>query len=58
MHELFKRVLNERDLSRAGDLFSIPDYEVVNDLSDVVSSILQPQTGFIFMNNCLECGLS
>lgn len=38
MHELFKQVLNERDLSRAGDLFSIPDSEI-NDLTEVVSLI-------------------
>lgn len=37
MHELFMQVLKNRDLSRAGDLFSVPDNEIVNDLTLVVS---------------------
>lgn len=37
MHELFTKVLSKRDLSRAGDLFSVPDSEIVNDISEVVS---------------------
>lgn len=37
MHELFTKVLSKRDLSRAGDLFSVADYEIVNDLTQVVS---------------------
>lgn len=38
MHELFKKVLEKRDLSRAGDLFSVvADSEIVDDLTDVVS---------------------
>lgn len=36
MHELFANVLAKRDLSRAGELFSIEDSKIVNDLSDVV----------------------
>lgn len=36
MHELFMQVLKNRDLSRAGDLFSIPDSVIVNDLTVVV----------------------
>lgn len=38
MHELFRLVLAKRDLSRAGELFSIEDSKIKNDLSDVVSS--------------------
>lgn len=38
MHELFTKVLSKRDLSRAGDLFSVPDNDIVNDITDVVSS--------------------
>lgn len=38
MHELFTKVLAKRDLSRAGDLFSVPDAEIVNDITEVVSS--------------------
>lgn len=37
MHELFMQVLKNRDLSRAGDLFSVPDSIIVNDLTNVVS---------------------
>ena len=37
MHELFMQVLKNRDLSRAGDLFSVPDAIIVNDLTNVVS---------------------
>lgn len=36
MHELFTKVLSRKDLSRAGDLFSVADAEIVIDLSDVV----------------------
>lgn len=36
MHELFMQVLKNRDLSRAGDLFSLPDSVIVNDLTTVV----------------------
>lgn len=38
MHELFTKVLSKRDLSRAGDLFSVPDNDIVNDITDVVSN--------------------
>lgn len=38
MHELFMQVLKNRDLSRAGDLFSVPDSVIVNDLTNVVST--------------------
>lgn len=36
MHELFMQVLKNRDLSRAGDLFSVSDADIVNDLTQVV----------------------
>ncbi|KAF5306196.1 hypothetical protein FQR65_LT07473 [Abscondita terminalis] len=39
MHELFRQVLKNRDLSRAGDLFSVPDTEIVNDLTLVLNEI-------------------
>lgn len=38
MHELFTQVLNNRDLSRAGDLFSVSDAAIVDDLTEVVSN--------------------
>lgn len=39
MHELFAQVLSRRDLSRAGDLFSLPDSAIVNDLSEALYCI-------------------
>ncbi|XP_046867962.1 protein melted isoform X2 [Drosophila willistoni] len=39
MHELFTKVLAKRDLSRAGDLFSVPDADIVNDITEVLSAI-------------------
>ncbi|CAH0555735.1 unnamed protein product [Brassicogethes aeneus] len=39
MHELFMQVLKNRDLSRAGDLFSLPDSVIVNDLTTVLKEI-------------------
>jgi hypothetical protein len=37
MHELFASILAKRDLSRAGELFSISDDEIVDDISEVVN---------------------
>lgn len=42
MHELFANVLAKRDLSRAGELFSIEDDEIVDGLTDVVKKYLAP----------------
>lgn len=39
MHELFAQVLSRRDLSRAGDLFSLPDSAIVDDLSEALYCI-------------------
>lgn len=39
MHYLFTKVLSRRDLSRAGDLFSVADSEIVDDLTDVLAEI-------------------
>lgn len=44
MHELFATVLAKRDLSRAGELFSIEDDEIVDGLTDVVKNLLRPLT--------------
>ncbi|XP_068629471.1 protein melted [Battus philenor] len=41
MHELLKHVLNARDLTRAGDLFGIPDSEIVDDLNEVLKQITE-----------------
>lgn len=50
MHELFTKVLSKRDLSRAGDLFSVADSEIVNDLTNVVSTFSVWQCFFFFFN--------
>jgi len=39
MHQLFVEVLTKRDLSRAGDLFSIEDRSIVTDLSILINEI-------------------
>ncbi|KAF9416453.1 hypothetical protein HW555_006214 [Spodoptera exigua] len=39
MHELLKHVLTERDLTRAGDIFAIPDADIVDDLNEVLKQI-------------------
>jgi len=36
MHELFLLVLTEKDLSKAGDLFSLDDKDVEDGLTDVL----------------------
>lgn len=41
MHELFTKVLSKRDLSRAGDLFSVSDSEIVENLTEVVSTTIE-----------------
>ncbi|KAK7062980.1 Pleckstrin y domain [Halocaridina rubra] len=39
MHELFTQVLTHKDLSKAGDLFNVPDNVIVNDLTNVINKI-------------------
>uniref|UniRef100_A0A336MAW9 CSON012913 protein n=1 Tax=Culicoides sonorensis TaxID=179676 RepID=A0A336MAW9_CULSO len=39
MHDLFTKVLSHRDLSRAGDLFTVADAEIVTDLTEVLKEI-------------------
>lgn len=39
MHDLFTKVLSHRDLSRAGDLFTVADSEIVTDLTEVLKEI-------------------
>lgn len=41
MHELFTQVLSKKDLSKAGDLFSVSDQAIVNDLTEVVNTICE-----------------
>uniref|UniRef100_A0A803J3V8 Ventricular zone-expressed PH domain-containing 1 n=1 Tax=Xenopus tropicalis TaxID=8364 RepID=A0A803J3V8_XENTR len=39
MHHLFELVLGHRDLSRAGDLFSLEDFEIEDSLSEALQQI-------------------
>lgn len=39
MHELFAKVLDEKDLSKAGDLFSLEDQDIVGDISTALKKI-------------------
>ena len=41
MQELFAVVLNEKDLSKAGELFSLDDREIEPDLTEVLERIGQ-----------------
>ncbi|KAH1009107.1 hypothetical protein HUJ04_001522 [Dendroctonus ponderosae] len=51
MHELFMQVLKNRDLSRAGDLFSVPDAVIVNDLTNVIKEITTVASLPDYVNN-------
>uniref|UniRef100_A0A8C8DRM4 Uncharacterized protein n=1 Tax=Oryzias sinensis TaxID=183150 RepID=A0A8C8DRM4_9TELE len=39
MHQLFSQVLSQRDLSRAGDLFSLEDSDIEDCLSQALDQI-------------------
>lgn len=39
MHDLFAQVLNKKDLSKAGDLFSLEDKDIQSDLGEVLKAI-------------------
>ena len=51
MHELFYQVLNRRDLSKAGDLFSLEDCDIANDLSDVLDKIQEISSAPNYLSN-------
>ncbi|KAK9501661.1 hypothetical protein O3M35_012345 [Rhynocoris fuscipes] len=51
MHELFTQVLNKKDLSKAGDLFSVADQAIVNDLTEVVNKIAEITSLPDYINN-------
>uniref|UniRef100_A0A131XW49 Putative ph domain protein melted n=1 Tax=Ixodes ricinus TaxID=34613 RepID=A0A131XW49_IXORI len=53
MHELLAQVLENCDLSRAGDLFSVDDQKIVGDLSEVLSKIreISSASDFLHSNN-------
>lgn len=39
MHHLFRLVLGQKDLSRAGDLFSLDDSEIEDSLTEALEQI-------------------
>ena len=39
MHKLFEQVLEKKDLSKAGDLFSLEDSVIIDELSEVLKTI-------------------
>lgn len=41
MHELFTQVLTTKDLSKAGELFSLDDSDIKNDLTSVLERICE-----------------
>lgn len=51
MHELLSQVLNQRDLSKAGDLFSVDDKTIVNDLSSVLGKIQEIASHSSYLHN-------
>ncbi|KAJ0180288.1 hypothetical protein K1T71_003692 [Dendrolimus kikuchii] len=51
MHELLKHVLTERDLTRAGDIFAIPDSEIVEDLNEVLKQITEISSRTDYVRN-------
>ncbi|GAB6031264.1 hypothetical protein CHUAL_009064 [Chamberlinius hualienensis] len=51
MHELLGQVLNQRDLSKAGDLFTVDDVAIVASLSDVVSKIQEITSQASYLQN-------
>lgn len=51
MHDLFKQVLGHKDLSKAGELFSVDDHEIVSDLTNVLSRIQDIATASDYLHN-------
>ena len=51
MHELFAQVLSDKDLSKAGDLFSLEDRDIEGDLSDVLRHIEEIATTKGYLHN-------
>lgn len=51
MHQLLAQVLENRDLSRAGDLFSVDDQKIVGDLSEVLTKIREIASACDFLHS-------
>jgi len=61
MHHLFRLVLAQKDLSRAGDLFSLEDAEIEGSLSEaleqirIISSSVVSETLFLIIFHGIKC---
>uniref|UniRef100_A0A8C5N1Z0 Ventricular zone expressed PH domain containing 1 n=1 Tax=Leptobrachium leishanense TaxID=445787 RepID=A0A8C5N1Z0_9ANUR len=51
MHQLFDLVLGQKDLSRAGDLFSLDDFEIESSLSDALEQIKHISSSVDYQTN-------
>ena len=51
MHHLFALVLNKKDLSKAGDLFSLDDKDIEQDLSEVLYKIREIADKFEYLTS-------
>lgn len=51
MHDLFALVLNKKDLSKAGDLFSLEDRDIEADLTEVLLKIRQAVGNHDYLQN-------
>ena len=51
MHELFAKVLDHKDLSRAGDLFSLADRDIEAGLTAVLRKIREIATATDYVTN-------
>ncbi len=51
MHDLFYQVLTRRDLSKAGDLFTLADADIAGDLTEVLQKIEEIATAQNYLNN-------
>ncbi|PNJ73037.1 VEPH1 isoform 16 [Pongo abelii] len=60
MHQLFRLVLGQKDLSRAGDLFSLDDSEIEDSLTEaleqikIISSSSKRRTGRDLLNRLFQ----
>lgn len=51
MHDLFSLVLKLKDLSKAGDLFTLPDSMIMDDISEILERIKEIASGARYIDN-------
>lgn len=51
MHYLFSLVLKSKDLSKAGDLFTLPDSSIMDDISEILERIKEIASGAGYIDN-------